>query len=777
MRRLRDLSTRYALQGELGVGSIGRVFRAKDRALDRPCAIKILRPELLDHPRHRPRFIREAWICARLSHPNIVSVFDFGAIDAGADRPSPCLVMSLLAGRSLRALLRAGEADLSRHISWMVQVCNGVAFAHGLGIIHRDIKPAHIFIGDFGQVVLTDWGLAKVRRAPEEIGDLPPAPSRDVTRVGDIVGTPAYMAPEQAEGRIDSLDHRVDIYALGAILYEVLTGTRPYGASRSIDVLRAVREGPPEPPSRRAPHRGISAELEAACLQAMARDPSERFASALDLAATLTACVERREFEGAATLDRLESEPTQPGAHPGAVSARILTEGRAQAAAFERQLEQAATQRTDTDRRRATLAWDASRAEREIIWRDEARAKQTLERTGWHLSQAVELLEKAMEDPARLAAARADLARVHRRAWRAAETSDDVVSAQYHRARAETFDDGALSAELAGRATLSILAQRRATVDLCTVDDRGAVWSTGAQLRIGTTPMSGRTVIAARMLLRFTAEDGLKARLPVCLQPGESRVIELNLPDANAVPPGFIFICGGRFLRGSDDHAPGAALRDDVDVGSFAIQRDLVSWEAYFEFLEDRLAVGADITTHLPRGRSGPRVIVADRTVSWLNPEQVQPNSPIRSISHPDAVAYADWLGRRLGVTLRLPTEIEWAYAAGAPDGRTYPWGTRFVPGLADARARKAVGPSALDRFPDDESPFGMRSVAGGAREWTATVAEPGRYLLRGGSWRAWPDQCRIGARATAAADLTHRAIGMRLVADLPTVDRNQSGA
>ena len=145
------------------------------------------------------------------------------------------------------------------------------------------------------------------------------------------------------------------------------------------------------------------------------------------------------------------------------------------------------------------------------------------------------------------------------------------------------------------------------------------------------------------------------------------------------------------------------------------------------------------------------------------------PGAPIRWVSHDDARAYAAWLGRRLGLPLRLPSEFEWAYAAGAADGRSFPWGAGFVPGLADVRRRSGLGPAPVNTFADDESPFGMRSVAGGVREWTSTPADIlGRYLIRGGSWRSTPDQCRIDARATGRADLTHQAIGIRLAADIP---------
>lgn len=761
---LRDLTERYRLVEEIGRGSIGIVYRAVDTVLNRSVAVKVLRPELLEHGRHRPRFLREGLIGGRLGHPNIVPVFEVGRIDLPEARQVPCLVMGLLAGRSFRTIIRSGLISIPRQLGWFTQVCHGLAFAHDQGVIHRDIKPAHIFVGDFGQVVLTDWGLAKTRRAAEAP---PPEQDREVTRVGDIVGTPAYMAPEQAEGRIAELDHRTDIYALGAILYEILTGTRPYEASRSVDVLRALRQGPPEPPSQRTPGRDIPPALEAVCLRAMARKPADRFENALDLAANIEAWFEQagrqpppQERSTEPTTGRPRAARTEPAGH--------LTEGRAEAAAFQRHMQAALHLQTEALRLEAGLRPDATRGEREEGWRMAEKSRDRFEQAAWHLAQGVGRLQEALAEGA--LEARRDLARLHLDAWRASEANGEVVAAAFHRSRAEANDDGELSAELAGRAALSVHTEgARVAVDLYAIDDRGPVWTTGARVRLGDTPLTGRTVRAARVLVRLTGEDGFNARMPLRMTPGEARLLEVHVPPSHLIPPGFVFVPGGRFMFGSDDRAPGVAAPQYLDVASFCIARQPVTWGEYFEFLEDLLAVGADAAPHLPRTREGILVLVSDHRVVWRTPVYAPPGAPIRWISHRDARAYATWLGRRLGLRLRLPSEAEWAYAAGAADGRPFPWGGEFVPGLADTRRKGTEGPAPINTYPDDESPFGMRSVAGGVREWTDTVADvPDRYLIRGGSWRSPPDQCRIEARATAREDLTHQAIGLRLAADIP---------
>lgn len=770
---LRDLTGRYRLGDEIGRGSIGIIYRADDLVLDRQVAVKVLRPELVNHRRHKPRFLREAYLCARLGHPNIVPVFDVGAIDREDQHEVPCLVMGLLAGRSLRTIIRSGRHGVARVLGWFVQTCHGVAFAHDQGVIHRDIKPAHVFVGDFGQVVLTDWGLAKSQTQASQ--EQPSPSSREVTRVGDVVGTPAYMAPEQASGRLGEIGPRADIYALGAILYEILTGTRPYEASRSIDVLRALRKGPAEPPSERAPHRNIPKALEALCLQAMAREPADRFESALDLAANIEAHFDTRGTVAGEPIDRMsdpgsvEAEATATRTQAAGASAHLLAEGRAESAAFARQLESAATLQAEASRRDAALPWDAAPSARNDVWRLQRKARETLEQAAFHLGQGVDSLQTAASDPETAGAARESLARLHRDAWRAAEDAGEVVAAYFHRARAEQHDVGDLANELAGRATLSVHSDPQgAAVSLGTVDDVAPVWQRGAEVRVGTTPLSGRTLSATRLVLRLSAPDGLNTRLPLRLLPGESRVVEVALPPSRQVPPGFIFIAGGPLVTGADDHAPGAAPPRDTDVGSFCISRHPVTWVEYFEFLEDRLAVGGDAEPHFPRRKDEPLVEVVAHRVQWREQADDTRGAPVRYVSLADAEAYAGWLGRRLGLPIRLPTEEEWAYAAGAVDGRAFPWGLHFVQGLADTRRRGVKGPAAVNSFVADESPFGMREVSGGVREWTATAAdEPGRQIIRGGSWRAYPDQCRIGARATGKVDLTHQTIGIRLAADV----------
>ena len=246
---------RYLLRGEIARGGMGAIIRGRDVDLGRDLAIKVLLESHQDNPEVVRRFVEEAQIGGQLQHPGVVPVYELGTFP---DR-RPYFAMKLVKGRTLASLLRERTdpaQDLPRFLGILEQASNTMAYAHARGVIHRDLKPSNVMVGSFGEVQVMDWGLAKVlfRGASTEAATTRPAQESAITTVrngpagtdgesqaGSILGTPAYMAPEQARGDLERIDERADVFGLGAILCEILTGRPPYVGPMREDVRAGRR--------------------------------------------------------------------------------------------------------------------------------------------------------------------------------------------------------------------------------------------------------------------------------------------------------------------------------------------------------------------------------------------------------------------------------------------------------------------------------------------------------------------------------------------------------
>ncbi|MCA9553500.1 MAG: protein kinase [Myxococcales bacterium] len=273
----------YQMGPEFARGGLGRILEGYDRRLRRTVAVKEL---LLRDGHAEGRFVREALITARLEHPNIVAVHEAGRWPTG----ERFYAMKLVKGRTLAEHLESATTDGERLalLPAVIDVCDAVAYAHSQGILHRDLKPSNVMLGPFGETVVIDWGLAKDLTDPTDLdrneGEaLVSSGSAYKTVDGIVVGTPPYMPPEQASAQ--PLDQRSDVYAVGAILYHVLTGYRPYQNVRPHQVLQAVVSHPPTPLEALSPD--MPRDLVAIVHKAMAREPSHRYPSAKEMAEEL----------------------------------------------------------------------------------------------------------------------------------------------------------------------------------------------------------------------------------------------------------------------------------------------------------------------------------------------------------------------------------------------------------------------------------------------------------------------------------------------------------
>jgi len=283
----------YCIVEKIGEGGMGVVYRAHDERLDRDVAVKVLHEAVAQDADRLARFEREAKAVAKLAHPNILEIWDFGSEDGIA-----YAVMELLDGESFREVIKSGSLTTGKAAVYARAIADGLAAAHDKGIIHRDLKPENVFLTRDGRIKILDFGLAKLKLPEADLTTETPTATLDTTP-GGLIGTVPYMAPEQVQGQ--PTDHRSDIFALGVVLYEMLTGHRPFGGSTTVETAAAILKEDPEPISVAAP--AVSPTLCSVASKCLEKRPGDRFSSAHDLSLTLGA-IDTTASQGRSVISR-----------------------------------------------------------------------------------------------------------------------------------------------------------------------------------------------------------------------------------------------------------------------------------------------------------------------------------------------------------------------------------------------------------------------------------------------------------------------------------------
>jgi serine/threonine-protein kinase len=717
-----DLAQRYVVEREIARGGMGQVLLAYDQDLRRRVALKVLPPGAESVPR-REWFLDEARATAQLEHPNIGPVYDLGADAAGR----PFFTMKWIRGRNLKQLLGRGGERLSllRKLRILEQVAMAVHFAASRGIVHCDLKPANVMIGDYGEVLVVDWGLAKATATPPSRARalLPRTQRSRASRAvpgGAVRGSVAYMAPEQACGRTEEIDHRTDVFGLGAILYEVLTGAPPYPEESYAHALERAQRCEVVPPRERARQRDVPAPLEAICLKAMACRRDERFADAREFHDALEAFAERQ----------IDAE------RRAAEARRLLNAAEKLARQERRAFREEERLRGREARLKARLHDHDPERRKRGLWQLKercARLREDADRLFSRTTAAYLAVLNVEPDHREARAALAD--RFYARLL-AAETAQDPELARFYSDLITQYHDGRYALELQGSGRLRLDTDPPAAlVWLHRFREQGPLLVAGAAERLGRSPVD-HTLPQGSYLAVLRRRGFHEARYPFVIRRGGDHEAKVRLCPLGSIPAGFVQITAGTSIVGSRSDDFLCLPRREVVVDEFFAGEFPVTFGEYAAFLDDRFTQDApDLPEYLPQ--FGKEAYIEKIRGRWTPIPKLDPRMPVFSLPHRAMRAYCRWLGRRLGRKVRLLDEVKWERCARGADGRVFPWGNGFDWALCKGglSRRGKPFPEPAGTFPRDVSVFGVRDLAGSVREVCA-----GRYgeiyrPCRGGSW------------------------------------------
>ena len=775
---------RYLVLDRLGAGAMGVVYAAYDPKLDRKIALKLLRWRKRggDHAHRTARLEREAQAIAKLSHPNVVGIFD-----VGVHQGQLFLAMEYLSGGTMRDWLAVEKRPWRRIVEMFIEVGKGLSAAHAEGLIHRDFKPDNVLIDKNGIPKVVDFGLVRLEAAledspggpddPDPLDDGDPnggslamrEPRTPLTQSGALAGTPAYMASEQLLAK--TIDARSDQFAFCVGLYEALYGERPFAGETLMALVASVVTGRVRDPAKDSE---VPAWLRRVITIGLASDPAQRWASMDPLIAALrndpAVRVRRRATAAGAVavaiiaalairhvvVQRRDAIDRRVAEHLKAADVSLGEAARQRSAAKDRGDRALSTfdnfQRDQGEELWAaclTLRKEASAAYQAGIQRLEAAAgllphQAILDRTGDALAAYATLEGRTREE--RAATVRQlsayDLDGRRRRQLEAAATVRIATATPGTSARIETYDPVTFR-------------------------------PSGAARELGRTPLDLSLPAGSYRLTFAETNDRVGFYYPVVLAAGERQDISLMAPRRSMIPDGFVYVPEGRFLFGSADEDSRAVFLETTPLHAVTTPAFLISkyettigeWIAFLDALpardreqrrphgkKDLVAGFLDIhqnpagsweilfraTETLYRARQGEpfRYTERDRraTQDWLR-------FPVAGVSPGDVLAYAAWLnhsGRVPGA--RLCSEREWERANRGADARAFPHGNRLLHDDANfdltyGRKSGGYGPDEVGSHPASVSPFGVQDMVGNVWEIASSVLDKDQFVARGGSF------------------------------------------
>lgn len=432
-------SGRYDAQEKLGHGGMGQVWQVYDNVMGRRVAMKSLHTKTSMDPARQQQLFMEAKVTGRLEHPSIIPIYDVEHIEG----QEPFYTMRIVKQPSLKSLLKhqsdiTTDHDLIQLVTILHKTLLALEYAHVHGVVHRDIKPANILVGRYGEVFIIDWGVAKIDNTKLKLAEFPKATL--FIEEGSLIGTPRYMSPEQAQGKIEEIDGRTDVYAVGVILYEILTQTPFFEAPSTIARLYMAAHGIQQTPSERRPDLAISPQLESICLKALQTDPQRRYTSAGQMATALEAYITGIQQQQMAARR----------------AAQTLVEAHQTKAEHQQQRQQYQKLTQQRDTQKATMPPHAPMALKQSLWNLEQQLIQTEQRITKTFHDAVRAYQQTLTHDPNNQTARRCLADLHYLKLKEAEAAQDNLNINIALDDLKQYDDGHYHAIIHGKTQLAI---------------------------------------------------------------------------------------------------------------------------------------------------------------------------------------------------------------------------------------------------------------------------------------------------------------------------------
>ncbi len=791
----------------IGKGGNGEVLGVKDRILNREVALKYLLPHRRNCLTYVNKFIREARIMAMVEHPNIVPIHELNILqDKGV-----YFTMKRLHGETLQVVLNKlfyedpvyqKEFTMKRLLSIFVSICHAVSFAHSKGVIHRDLKPGNIMIGDYGEVMVMDWGLAKFKHEDNvnpELTAINKNLSAMITQDGFISGTPAYMSPEQACGDFNAIDELSDQYSLGAILYSILTfKPSPYPSRMKMDkILINVRHGKFLPPSQRAPERNIPRELEAICLKAMSLNKRDRYKNIDELIADIHNYSEHYPviayqpppfYKISKTLSR----------HPFIPYTLIVIMIAAIASYsavfwFRDFYVQPYLGLIEQNVRFGNLKYDRFK-QMTAMHRDELYKKytskdynDTCQETVKYYNNAAIYLNMVINLSPKESGLIDQLLDIYDRELKVLFYNNNYYEA------AKLLEQIKFNDNIYEQFISYLPYEKRHQVE--------NIINNVTPLNINLIPQQDQKVILERVSyspgepdipfisvfidefntpyrrlyqnnffrMKIKSANGREFFVPLNVIGGND--ITLNLLVPKNIPDNLVFIQGGEFLSGNSIEKSELVPRS---LEGFMIGKYEVTIDEYREFWNQLDNVQKEL--YMPLIHRKERITKLWNTDGKLL-DGFRGDMPIVGITVEAAEAFCRYMSNKHQRIYRLPSVVEWEKAARANDGRRYPTGEFLKDNWALLRKNSDgilnyPNGAPVDAFPKDCSVYGVYNLAGNVREIVRNSQNyvDDKYLLKGGSYRSMQNSAECGR--FSYYDGPGADIGFRYVVELDKSDK-----